>query len=71
MMRCENCTSKGNEHVEKRERKGKSLQAFDIIFWINQDNISLSVLFFGCSISYFSEVAFYLVKDHCIIFQHF
>lgn len=42
-----------------RERKGKSLQAFGVVFWVNQDNISLSVFFSSCRISYFSEVIFY------------
>lgn len=53
-----NCTSKGDQAVE-RKRKGKSLQAFGVIFWVNQDNISLLVFFSNCRISYFSEEILY------------
>lgn len=53
-----NCTLKGDQVWTGRERKGKSLHAFGIIFWVNRDTISLSV-FFSWSINYFSEVAFY------------
>lgn len=43
----------------ERKRKGKSLQAFGVIFWVNQDNISLLVFFSNCRISYFSEEILY------------
>lgn len=58
-MQCENCTSKGNQDVERTREKGKTSQGFGIIFWVNQNDRSLLILFVSGSISYFSEVAFY------------